>query len=256
MMQTPSKTLSGSIVCAVGAGERRDRANKNECAEKLKMPLLTIEALCSEAARFSAAESRHPEPLLYGVTDGKAVGTYLEQKFRAYLRERYEFVEGNSASSIDFPELLVDMKATSIKQPQSSCPFKSARQKIFGLGYSLLIFVYDKTDNSTNRTATLNILRAIYVNAERTADFQMSRGIRNILENEGNKDDLIAFMLDRNLPVDEIMVANIADEILINPPIQGFLTISNALQWRLQYGRAIERAGQEEGVIAVYKANP
>lgn len=84
----------------------------------------------------------------------------------------------------------------------------------------------------------------------------MSRGIRNILENEGNKDDLIAFMLDRNLPVDEIMVANIADEILRNPPIQGFLTISNALQWRLQYGRAIERAGQEEGVIAVYSANP
>ena len=35
-MQTPSKTLSGSITCAVAAGERRDRANKNECAEKLK----------------------------------------------------------------------------------------------------------------------------------------------------------------------------------------------------------------------------
>ncbi len=35
-MQTPSKTLSGSIACAVGAGERRDQANKNECAEKLK----------------------------------------------------------------------------------------------------------------------------------------------------------------------------------------------------------------------------
>lgn len=220
------------------------------------MPILTIEALCSEAAIFSAAESRHPEPLLYGITDGKAVGTYLEQKFRLYLKNRYEFVEGNSASGIDFPGLLVDVKVTSIKQPQSSCPFKSARQKIFGLGYSLIIFVYDKTDNSTNRTATLNILHTIYVCAERTADFQMTRGIRNILENEGNQDDLIALMLDINLPVDEIEAANIADEILRNPPIQGFLTISNALQWRLQYGRVIERAGQEEGVIAVYKVNP
>ncbi|MFK0733284.1 MAG: restriction endonuclease [Gloeotrichia echinulata GP01] len=226
------------------------------------MTILTTEALCSEAAIFSAAESLHPEPLLYGVTDGKAVGTYLEQKFRFYLKERYDFIDGNSASGIDFPGLLVDVKVTSIRQPQSSCPFKSARQKIFGLGYSLLIFVYDKTDNSTNRTATLNILHTIYVSAERTADFQMTRGIRNILANEGNKDDLIAFMSDvcdglrlRNLPVDEIEASNIADAILENPPLQGFLTISNALQWRLQYGRVIERAGQEDGIIAVYKQN-
>lgn len=119
----------------------------------------------------------------------------------------------------------------------------------------LIIFVYEKTDNSTNRTATLNILHTIYVGAERTADFQMTRGIRNILANEGNKDDLIAFMLDRNLPVDEIEAASIADEILRSPPLQGFLTISNALQWRLQYGRVIERAGQKEGVATVYRAN-
>ena len=83
----------------------------------------------------------------------------------------------------------------------------------------------------------------------------MTRGIRSILENQGNKDDLIAFMYDRNLPVDEIEASNIADEILLNPPLQGFLTISNALQWRLQYGRVIERAGQEKGIVAVYRAN-
>jgi hypothetical protein len=220
------------------------------------MTILTTEALCLEAAIFSSAESIHPEPLLYGVTDGKAVGTYIEQKFKLYLKERYEFIQGNSASGIDFPGLLVDVKVTSIRQPQSSCPFKSARQKIFGLGYSLLIFVYDKTDNSTNRTATLNILHTIYVSAERTADFQMTRGICNILANEGNKDDLIAFMSDRNLPVDEIEAGNIADEILRNPPMQGFLTISNALQWRLQYGRVIERAGQEDGILTVYRNKP
>lgn len=219
------------------------------------MPDLTIETLCSEAARFAALESRHPEPLLYGVIDGKAVGTYLEQKFRVYLKDAYEFIEGNSASGVDFPGLLVDMKVTSIKQPQSSCPFRSARQKIFGLGYALLIFVYDKTDNSITRTATLKILHTIYVSAERTGDFQMTRGIRQILENDGNQDDLIAFMLDRNLPVDDIEAANVADEVIKNPPVQGLLTISNALQWRLQYGRVIDRAGQEEGIVAVYRLN-
>jgi hypothetical protein len=74
---------------------------------------LTIETLCSEATIFSATESNHPEPLLYGVTDGKAIGTYLEKKFRLYLQEQYEFIAGNSASGIDFPGLLVDMKVTS-----------------------------------------------------------------------------------------------------------------------------------------------
>lgn len=84
------------------------------------MFILTVDTLCSEAALFSAVESRHPKPLLYGVTDGKAVGTYLEQKFKLYLKNQYEFVEGNSASGIDFPELLIDVKVTSIKQPQAS----------------------------------------------------------------------------------------------------------------------------------------
>jgi hypothetical protein len=219
------------------------------------MSRLTQESLGNEAAIFSALESQHQEASLYGVTDGKAIGTYLEQKFKLYLKEKYDFVEGNAASGIDFPELLVDIKVTSIKQPQSSCPFKSARKKIFGLGYSLIIFVYEKLDNSLNRTANLRMITTIFVSAERTADFQMTRGIRNILNNQGNKDDLIAFMLDKNLPVDEMAAANIADEILANPPLQGFLTISNALQWRLQYTRVIDLAGQEEGLIAIYREN-
>ena len=219
------------------------------------MSRLTQESLGNEAAIFSALESQHQEASLYGVTDGKAIGTYLEQKFKLYLKEKYDFVEGNAASGIDFPELLVDIKVTSTKQPQSSSPFKSARQKIFGLGYSLIIFVYEKLDNSLNRTANLRMITTIFVSAERTADFQMTRGIRNILNNQGNKDDLMAFMLDKNLPVDEMEAANIADEILANPPVQGFLTISNALQWRLQYTRVIDLAGQEEGLIAIYREN-
>ena len=107
---------------------------------------LTIEILKKEARAFSQMESVHQEPALFGVTDGKAVGTYFEHKFRSYLSGSYAFEEGSSASGIDFPELEVDMKVTSIKQPQSSCPFRSARQKIYGLGYSLLVFVYEKAD--------------------------------------------------------------------------------------------------------------
>ncbi len=219
------------------------------------MPKLTIKSLCKEALIFSEIESRHTEPLLYGVTDGKAVGTYLEHKFRGYLNDRYKFDLGNSAIGIDFPQLNVDIKVTSIAQPQSSCPFKSARQKIYGLGYSLLIFVYQKVDNATDRTATLNILHTIFVNKDQTADFQTTSGILSILANKGNRDDIMAFLYERNLPLDDIGIEKLADEIMKSPPKQGYLTISNALQWRLQYGRVIAYAGKEDGVISIHQAN-
>ena len=212
------------------------------------MKKLTISVLCEEAKAFSDRESTHPEPTIYGVTDGKAVGTYFEHKFQAYLREKHTYVEGSSAKGIDFPDLGVDMKVTSVKQPQSSCPFKSARQKIFGLGYSLLVFVYDKTDDEQTRTGKLDILHTIFVEQHRTADFQTTTGIRQILQNQGNLDDLLAFMSDRNLPVDDIKANEIAEELLKSPPPEGYLTISNALQWRLQYGRVIEKAGTVDGI--------
>ncbi len=220
------------------------------------MLALTITTLREEAARFSTAESGYAEPSLFGITDGKAIGTYLEHKFRAFLRARYEFEEGSSASGIDFPGLAVDIKVTSIRQPQSSCPFKSARQKIYGLGYALLVFVYDKNDNEAERTARLNILHTVFIEAARTADYLTTRGIRNMLADNAHRDDLTAFIFERNLPVDEIQAGELADEILRHPPAQGYLTISNALQWRLQYSRAIERAGLEDGVIAIYRATP
>ena len=214
-------------------------------------PTLTVETLREEARKFAAVESVHPEPTIYGVTDGKAIGTYLEHKFQQHLEARYVHAPGNSALGIDFPGLEVDMKVTSIKQPQSSCPFKHARQKIYGLGYGLLVFVYDKTDDHSNKTAKLNILHTIFVEQHRTGDFQMTKGLREILKNEGNKDDLIAFMTDKMLPVEEIEMGRIADELLQKPPEEGYLTISNALQWRLQYTRVIERAGTVNGVLRI-----
>ena len=210
---------------------------------------LTVDILQDEASKFAEMESLHDEPSLYGVTDGKAVGTYLEHKFTAYLSDTYNYEEGNSASGIDIPGLGVDIKVTSIKQPQSSCPFKSASQKVYGLGYHLLIFVYEKLDDDKNKTGKLNMQHAIFVEKERTADFQTTKGLLGIIERDGNKDDIISFIAERNLPVDEIGADQLADRILKNTPLQGYLTISNALQWRLQYSRVIKEAGAVSGIL-------
>lgn len=217
-------------------------------AKKIKLTNLLLQ---KEAKKFAEKETSHNEPRLYGVTDGKAVGTYLEHKFQAYLHSKYIYEEGSSAKGIDFPELKVDLKVTSKKQPQSSCPFKSARQKIYGLGYCLLIFVYNKTDNQAKKTANLQILHTIYVEQNRTADYQTTLGLNKIIENSGNQDDILAFFAERMLPVDDILAVKLAKEILSSPPLVGYLTISNALQWRLQYSRVIDEAGKIDGIIRV-----
>ncbi|HEV3344564.1 MAG TPA: hypothetical protein VG125_29580 [Pirellulales bacterium] len=153
---------------------------------------LTIALLCEEAGRFSEVESTYPEPTLFGVTDGKAIGTYLEHK--------------------------------------------------------LLVFVYEKKDDSETRTAILNILHTIFVEPHRTADYTMTALIRKHLETGCNAEDLIGLMHDKNLPVDGIEANAIAEDLLRTPCEQGYLTISNALQWRLQYGRIIGEAGKVDGI--------
>ena len=79
--------------------------------------------------------------------------------------------------------------------------------------------------------------------------FQTTSGLLRLLDNQANRDDLLAFFAERMLPLDEIAAGILADEVLRTPPQLGYLTISNALQWRLQYSRAIEQAGVVHGLL-------
>ncbi len=53
-------------------------------------PSLDLPRLIAEAAAFAERETTCDEPSLYGVTDGKAVGTYLEHKFTRQLATSYQ----------------------------------------------------------------------------------------------------------------------------------------------------------------------
>lgn len=210
---------------------------------------LTTEILIEEAQVFCEEMSQKNHVHLIGVTDGKAVGTYTEHAFKNFLINRYIFSEGNSAKGIDFPDenVLTDIKVTSIVQPQSSCPFKSARQKIFGLGYNLLVFVYEKIDSAT--VCTLRFLNCTFIDKSRTADFTLTKRLLEMIEDDANREDILAFLSDRNIPGDELSLINLAEEILNTPPQQGYLTISNALQWRLQYSRVLALKNTVSGVV-------
>lgn len=212
-------------------------------------PVLTINELIQSARRFCEIEGQENHTELIDVTDGKAVGTYVEHKFQHFLQSQYTVKIGSSAKGIDLPDIDIqtDIKVTSITQPQSSCPFENARQKIYGLGYNLLVFVYDKHD--TSDSCTLHFTHCAFIDKERTSDYTITKRLREMVCDGANKEDIIGFLQDKNVPGDEIVYNDLANEILDFPPRQGYLTISNALQWRLQYARVIELDNRIQGVV-------
>ncbi len=209
---------------------------------------LTKEALRALAKSFCQDQSKARHPELFGVTDGKAVGTYVEHLFQALIFEQFDIAGGSSAKGIDLPAINTDIKVTSFKQPQSSCPFKSAREKIYGLDYNLLLFVYEKKDDARKRAAMLDFVCCAFIEQSRTADYQTTYGLLGILHRNGNRDDVFAFLEERDLPGGEITWNELADEIMKKPPTQGYLTVSNALQWRLQYGRVVALESSVPGI--------
>ncbi|TAE20754.1 MAG: restriction endonuclease [Candidatus Kapaibacterium sp.] len=218
----------------------------------MKLPL-TLEAMICEAKVFCEQESKKDNATLFGVTDGKAVGTYIEHAFQDFLSEKYEYLRGSSASGIDLPDAVIntDIKVTSAVQPQSSCPFKNARQKIYGLGYNLLLFVYEKNDNPEKKTTLLRCVHCSFIEAKRAADYQMTLSLRQLYANAANTEEIAAYLHDRNLPLDDTSMNVLAEEIAYNPPEQGYITISNALQWRLQYSRVVSLQETVQGIIPI-----
>jgi hypothetical protein len=50
-------------------------------------------------------------------------------------------------------------------------------------------------------------------------------------------------------------MGKLADHILQTPPQQGYLTISNALQWRLQYQRIVALEKEVKGITKIVSYN-
>ena len=69
-----------------------------------------------------------------------------------------------------------------------------------------------------------------------------------MVKDKANVEDIIAYLNDKNIPADEITLQQLAEQILETPPMQGYLTISNALQWRLQYQRIVTLSEKIDGI--------
>jgi len=69
-----------------------------------------------------------------------------------------------------------------------------------------------------------------FIHQHRTADFMLTKTLRQMVKDGANSEDIIAYSMDKNLPADEIILNKLTEEVLSNPPVQEYLTVSNALQ--------------------------
>lgn len=224
--------------------------NRNQPEEKDFLQYVDIiKDFCADVSQRRIVE-------LFQVTDGKKIGTYIERECRKYLEERTGLtMEGSAALGKDLPLFNIDIKTTSAVQPQSSSPYRSIEEKIFGLPYNILLFIYRKEDKEG--FAELEILRCCYIPKELTGDYSTTRLARELREKYLRKEigvDEIIRRLEEKLDIAEVEDLNITpgmvQRIIDNPPAPGVLTVSFALQWRLQYGR-LKEAPFPEGVIVI-----
>lgn len=216
---------------------------------------LTINKLREEAIEFCKHESNITHNELVGITDGKAVGTYIEHKFEEYLKNKYDVTIGSSAKGVDLPDphINTDIKVTSIKKPQSSSSFRNMEQKIYGLGYNLLIFIYEKTD--VNNRCYLNFKHCMFLESGRSGDYNLTKILRKMIELGAKEPDIIEILKDNDVSSDEETLKHLAQKIIKKPPKQGYLTISNAFQWRLRYFNAINLEDNIDGVYTYEEFN-
>lgn len=69
-----------------------------------------------------------------------------------------------------------------------------------------------------------------------------------MVKDNANVEDIFTYLNDKNIPADEITLNQLAEQILKTPPEQGYLTISNSWQWRLQYKRIVNLVGEVNGI--------
>ena len=178
---------------------------------------LAIERMAASAKAFCAQYGGVPQEALYGVTDGKAAGTFVEHLLEDYLSQRYDMASGNSARGLGLPSANTGIKAASPVRPQSGCPCRDSKQKKYGLGCSLAVSVYGKNDGHTDKAGALDYCACSFVGSQRAADCQTAAGIRNIIADNGKEDDVFALWVERNIPVRRSLADEYGERIVAHP---------------------------------------
>jgi len=109
-------------------------------------------------------------------SDSKSLGTMIEKLIKCEISRLTGIqVTGSSAGGVDIPEIGLDLKGTSERQPQSSHPFTSSYRRILGTDYDILVSIYNGESFLSDKTASLQILHASYLKKTEVADSRLCK---------------------------------------------------------------------------------
>lgn len=108
-------------------------------------------------------------------TDGKSLGTCIEKLLKAEISRSIGIkLTGSAAAGVDIPELSLNTKATSDRQPQSSEPFHSPYERVLGPEYDILACIYNGIEfQKSQRNTPIQIMAAMYYEHTEVADQQL-----------------------------------------------------------------------------------
>jgi len=204
----------------------------------------TVAEFCAEIESRTVPEDKSDT--------SKRIGTYFEKELREWFEEKHGFVsEGSVAEGIDLPAFNIDVKMTSNRQPQSSSPFDDPGERITGVDYNILLFVYDK--HSVEEGNQFDIESCAYIPKERASDYRKSENAAKLVE-DYRESKLSESELREQL--EELTgIGAISDEkfneIKENPPKEGAITMTPAVQWRFNYNKMV-KDDVPEGTDRIY----
>ena len=174
----------------------------------------SAKAFCARPACRQAGCGGVPQETPHGVTDGKAAGAFAGRLFEDCLSQRHDMASGNSAGGLGLPSASTGIKAA---PPACRQAGRDGKQKIYGLGCSLAVSVYGENDGHTDKAGALDYCACPFVDSQRAADYQTAAGIRNIIADNGNEDDIFALWVERNIPVRRSLADEYGERTVAHP---------------------------------------
>lgn len=209
------------------------------------MRKLTLGLLKAAAGRF----------LVETVVPACQVGTtsYEEETLATTLRKAFVRYVGSSFGGDDtdpipssdegvaFPSLATDFRVAPGARLRFGDGSLSWHHKIRGFNHNLLVMV---------PSPVVELSTAVFIDHNRTADFQTTLGIRDIMRRNGNLDDIVAFLEERRIGANDDERLAAAGAIISSPPRLGYLTYSLGDSPCIRFGHVLDvlRAGRADGM--------
>lgn len=193
-------------------------------------------------------------------TASKTIGTYYEDSLREFIQSELGLEsKGSIAKGIDLPHFNIDVKTTRITGPQSSSKIRNFSERLTGPPYNILLIVYSK--EPVEGGERVDFENVVYVPQEYTSDHRFSGKAREEIEKykqgdlERNqlKKELEDLISENEGDVTEIKEDEL-DDLIENPPHEGIITISPAVQWRFSYNKLKETPIPEEADLVYNKS--